>query len=88
MASDDPPTPGTTLVTGASTGIGYELAKLFARDGHDLVLVARDAAKLQHVADELHRQYNITATPIAKDLSSPTAVSELAEELGLHHTAA
>ncbi len=81
MASDDPPMPKTTLITGASTGIGYELAKLFAADGHNLVLVARNAAKLQTAADDLHRQFSITATPIAKDLSSPAAVTELAADL-------
>ncbi|MCG0314274.1 MAG: SDR family NAD(P)-dependent oxidoreductase, partial [Calditerricola sp.] len=36
----------TALITGASSGIGYELAKLFARDGHDVVLVARSEEKL------------------------------------------
>lgn len=43
----------TALITGASGGIGYELAKLFARDGHNLILVARSADKLAQVAKEL-----------------------------------
>jgi short-subunit dehydrogenase len=38
------------LITGASSGIGLELAKLFARDGHDVVLVARSADKLKQLA--------------------------------------
>ena len=43
----------TVLITGASGGIGYELAKLFARDHHNLVSVARSADKLTQVAKEL-----------------------------------
>ncbi len=43
----------TALITGASGGIGYELAKLFARDHYDLVLVARSSDKLNQIADEL-----------------------------------
>jgi len=52
----------TALITGASSGIGYEFAKLFARDHFDLVLVARDASRLGRVADELRRTFGITAT--------------------------
>ena len=42
-----------TLITGASTGIGYELAKLFAKDKHNLILVSRNKNKLQSVKNEL-----------------------------------
>ena len=45
------------LITGASGGIGYELAKLFAKDHHNLVLVARNGPRLAQVADELQRQF-------------------------------
>ena len=51
----------TALITGASGGIGYELAKLFAKDHYNLVLVARGAPKLTQVADELQRQFGISA---------------------------
>ena len=55
---------GTALITGASGGIGYELAKLFAKDHHDLILVARNGAKLAQRADELQRQFGIVARAI------------------------
>jgi short-subunit dehydrogenase len=71
----------TALVTGASSGIGYELAKLFARDGYGLVLVARDRQRLIRMADEFNRSFGIDAKIIAKDLSSPTAAEEIIKEL-------
>lgn len=67
----------TALVTGASRGIGYELAKLFAADGHDLVLVARGHETLEAVAAELESTYSITATAISMDLSVPGAAEDL-----------
>lgn len=69
--------PPTALVTGASRGIGYELAKLFAGDGYDVVLVARSEEKLEEVAEELESAHSITATVISKDLSVPGAAEEL-----------
>jgi len=65
------------LMTGASSGIGYELAKRFARDGHSLVLVARSAARLEEMAKEL----KTSVTPIAKDLSRPGSAAALFSEL-------
>lgn len=59
----------TALITGASSGIGLELAKLFAADGHHLVLVARSEGKLQELATQLQQQYNISVHILAKDLS-------------------
>ena len=59
----------TTLITGASSGFGIEFAKLFARDGFDLVLVARSGPAMQALADELQGAHTITATVIAKDLA-------------------
>ena len=56
-----------TLITGASTGIGYELAKLFAKDKHDLILVSRNKNKLQSVKNELLK-YNIDIKILALDL--------------------
>jgi short-subunit dehydrogenase len=67
----------TALITGASAGIGYELAKLFARDGNDLVLVARSGDKLSQLAGELERAYNIRATVIVADLSLPAGPDEV-----------
>ncbi len=71
----------TVLITGASTGIGYELAKLFAQDGYDLAIVARSAAKLNQVADELQKQFGISVKPITLDLSLPPAPQELFDQL-------
>ncbi|MGA9811568.1 MAG: SDR family oxidoreductase [Terriglobales bacterium] len=71
----------TALITGASGGIGYELAKLFAKDHHNLVLVARNGPRLKQVGDELQRQYGITLKTIALDLAAPTVPQSLFEEL-------
>jgi uncharacterized protein len=70
----------TTLLTGASGGIGYELAKLFARDHHNLVLVARSADKLAQVANEL-QVYGVTIKTIAVDLATPLAPKFLFDQL-------
>jgi len=71
---------GAVLITGASGGIGYELAKLFARDGHNLVLVARNADKLSQVAKEL-QAHNVTVKTIALDLAQPPAPRFLLDQL-------
>jgi short-subunit dehydrogenase len=67
----------TALVTGASSGIGLELAKLLAADGHDLVMVARSSANLEQAAAALREKYGITVNCIAKDLAQPNAGNEL-----------
>jgi short-subunit dehydrogenase len=73
--------PEVALVTGASGGIGEDLARLLAAGGRDLVLLARSAAKLQAVADEVIRAHGITSTVIAMDLSEPGAADELPRRL-------
>lgn len=70
----------TALITGASGGIGYELAKLFARDKHNLVLVARSADKLTQVATELQAP-GITVKTVPLDLASPPAPKFLYDQL-------
>jgi len=70
----------TVLITGASGGIGYELAKLFARDHHNLVLVARSADKLAQVAHEL-QVHGITVKTIALDLAAAPAPQFLFDQL-------
>jgi uncharacterized protein len=71
----------TALITGASSGIGYELTKLFAKDGNDLVLVSRNKSSLDQVANELHKMYkNLTIHIIAKDLSVDGAAAEVYQE--------
>jgi len=74
----------TALITGASTGIGFELSQLFARDHFNLVLVARDKLKLTRLADDLICRYGISVTVIEKDLSDPAAPVEIYEELQKH----
>ncbi|MEO8423215.1 MAG: SDR family NAD(P)-dependent oxidoreductase [Actinomycetota bacterium] len=72
----------TSLITGASSGFGVEFAKLFARDGYDLVLVARSEPPMRELADSLAKAHAITATVIAKDLAAPHATEELVADLG------
>ncbi len=63
----------TALITGASSGIGLDLARLFAEDGHDVVLVARSEEKLRALASELSAKHGVAATVIVADLSKPDA---------------
>ena len=69
------------LITGASTGIGYEFAKLFARDGYQLVLVARNTQRLTEVQDELQQQFRVSVKVVSKDLARPQAPDQLFAEL-------
>ncbi len=71
----------TALITGASGGIGLEFAKLFAADGNDLVLVARNAAKLQEIANSLHSQFKIAAHIVPLNLADPKSSEELFQQL-------
>jgi short-subunit dehydrogenase len=71
----------TALITGASGGIGYELAQLFANDGYNLVLIARNEQKLTQIANDWRKKYNISIKVIAKDLSISTAPQEIFTEL-------
>jgi short-subunit dehydrogenase len=67
------PPKSTALITGASLGIGLELAKLFAQDGHDLVLVARNQQALDNLARDLHDRYGVAAHGLAADLAQAGA---------------
>ncbi|HEX5374323.1 MAG TPA: SDR family oxidoreductase [Aquabacterium sp.] len=69
------------LVTGASSGIGVELARDLARRGHDLVLVARREAALRQLADELSSRCGITCHVLSQDLTAPDGVSALVAQL-------
>lgn len=66
--NDDDKKRQTALVTGASAGIGVDLAECFARDGYDLILTARSEGALREVAERLASKYGVRATAIAQDL--------------------
>lgn len=69
------------LITGASSGIGYELSKLFAQDGYNLVLVARNEQMLKQVSNELKKNFGISVKVILKDLSNTNSPKEIFDEL-------
>jgi short-subunit dehydrogenase len=71
----------TALITGASTGIGYELGKCFAADRHNLILIARQEARLRQVAAELSEQFSVSARVIVADLAKPDAPQKIADEI-------
>src|SRR5258708_5503818 len=71
----------TALITGASAGIGRELAKLFAKDAYNLVLVARNGSRLSEFADELQREFGVSAKTFPLDLASPSAPQFLFDQL-------
>jgi len=72
---------GYALITGATSGIGYELAKLFAQDGHNLVIVARTEEDLNNAAAGFEQQYEIEVVKIAKDLFDPENAFKLYDEV-------
>lgn len=72
---------GTALVTGASSGIGRELARLFAADGHAVVLVARRLPLLEELASELRARHGVSVAAVACDLAAPGGVQGLLDEL-------
>ena len=73
--------PKTALITGASSGIGLELARLFAGDGYRLVLVARNRGALRALGDELQAKHGIEVRVSPKDLAHPASPAELYQEL-------
>jgi short-subunit dehydrogenase len=72
----------TVLITGASSGIGLELAKCFAADGSRLVLVSRNTAALETLAAELRQAHKIETCVLTADLSLPETPKRIFEELG------
>jgi short-subunit dehydrogenase len=71
----------TALVTGASGGIGLELARLFAADGYDLVLVARTGPKLEETGRGLSARHGVRVRPLVLDLADPAAPEAIAKAL-------
>jgi short-subunit dehydrogenase len=73
---------GTALITGASSGIGAELAKLCAAGGYDVVLVARQRAALEDLAFTLSQAHGIAARALIADLADPAAVRTIFDSVG------
>ncbi len=71
----------TVLITGASSGIGLELAKVFARNQHNLILVARSEDKLNALRQELSQQYAIDVVVCAYDLTDKDAPAQLFSQI-------
>lgn len=71
----------TALITGASGGIGRELARIHARRGKDVILVARSEEKLYRLKRELEAKYKIKAKVMVKDLSLATSPQEIYDEI-------
>src|SRR5215471_9240341 len=69
--------PTTALITGASSGIGLELAKIFAREKNNLVIVARSEDKLRELASVIQQQYAVQVFVLAKDLGNYNAAKEI-----------
>src|SRR5256885_6947877 len=68
-----------SLITGASSGIGFELAKLFASDHFNLVLVARNNTRLDQIARDLQLSHGISTSVLAHDLADPAAAERIFE---------
>ena len=68
------------LITGASSGIGKELARIHAKQGNDLILIARREKELMELKQELKTNFNVTVLVIVKDLSEPGAPKEIYTE--------
>ena len=71
----------TALITGASAGLGSDFARLFAADGHDVVLVARRKDKLEELANELADQHGVESHIIASDLADAASPQAIHDEL-------
>ena len=69
------------LITGASTGIGYELAKLLAEDGKNLIIVSRNKERLEQVKTEIENKYGKRVRVLPRDLSDSKAPSEIFSEV-------
>jgi len=72
----------TALITGASAGLGRDFARLFAEDGHNLVIIARRRERLEELAAELEKDTGVSVKVIAADLADPHSPKRIYEEVG------
>lgn len=77
----DSKTVPAAIITGASTGIGREFARICARHGYNVVLIARSQAQLENLANEIRENTNRTAVVLASDLANPAAPQEIFEQI-------
>lgn len=71
----------TALVTGAASGLGYELSLLLAKDGYNLILVDIDATNLEKVKFQMNNTYKSQVDILIKDLSKPNIATEIVNEI-------
>ena len=71
----------TVLITGASSGIGLELAREFAKNGSDLMIVARRESRLREIASELEKSFGTDVNILVKDLSNPESPDDIYREM-------
>lgn len=86
MSLPEPDSGSAALVTGASSGIGAEIARELAKRGHGVILVARRKERLDELAEELRSQHDVRAEPLGCDLANPTSRDRLpgrVQSLGL-----
>ena len=79
------PNKASVLITGASTGIGAVYADRFAKRGHDLVLVARDRARMEILADHLRRETGVAVDILQADLTDPQDLAQVEARLRNDH---
>ena len=78
---ENTPTSKVALVTGAASGLGYELALLLAKDAYDLILVDIDSVKLVQAKEYIQKKFGSNITLLIKDLSTPNVAQELFDEV-------
>ena len=72
MSSSERTDRATALITGASSGIGYQYARQLAARGYDLLIVSNDAEGIANSAAEIRKQYGVRVTPLYRDPVSYT----------------
>lgn len=77
MSSSERTDRATALITGASSGIGYQYARQLAARGYDLLIVSNDAEGIANSAAEIRKQYGVRVSPLYRDLSAENAAEDL-----------